>query len=654
MKKNLIIPLLLVLSIFGNAQIVFHVDTDALFYISENTLVYNGGGVQTKGNGKYDVHGNVMVVGSGSDLLRTLDNSGSGSKTNGGNFILRLNNPGTYSSSGYGQLYINGLSQSNITAIVDKEYRNIKHGTYQQIAMPFYQKPMSELSTELNKVFNNTRWSQNEILVYNNSRAVSDYLSIYSTTPKNTAYYMLGSKNLDTGTPPVSMPANAPLADGQVYTLRGVPYAAGISETLKDGGNVNFGSGGNAINEYNERYNSYLQDSFDASAGVWTGTFGKNLYQFGNPYFTNLDLSKIGYVETGATTDGNNITTIQGIRYSPGTVQSLPSGATYSTAAQYITFDTNPLSPTFGRPVGDISGIIIKPMQTFVLKLRSAAEQTLSFDNLRRFKNNARADGTSYTVTAAKGASSTQTMKQLGIIALDADKKELARTYYVVYPEAKTGHTTDVKTQVTLGGGNIFGTFEEHPVNGGYDTNYTGSYWLYINEANEVDFFGKAIPLALYKSEIKFLKFEIRENAELIEDGVHQLSTGIGFYYKDINGGEIKEAYQNQIIPMTSYEYNLYYGKGNAGTLGDTNIAKPSRTMVVYNQHIDSFVVRFDPDWNKAEINVFDFNGRLILSKKEVKTNSDFVLDINKKINTGYIVTAVSEKGEKISSKIIR
>ena len=181
--------------------------------------------------------------------------------------------------------------------------------------------------------------------------------------------------------------------------------------------------------------------------------------------------------------------------------------------------------------------------------------------------------------------------------------------------------------------------------------NYINAYWLYINEANENDFLGKAIPLALYNSAIKSLKFEIRENTELIENGVHQLSTGTGFYYKSPDG-QAMEILQNQVIPVTSDRYSLFYGKPS-GVLGTDGTAKPSRTKVVYHQLIDNFVVHFDPNWKTADIQVYDMSGKLILAEKKVLADKDYVLNLAK-ANSAYIVTAVSEKGEKISSKIVR
>lgn len=658
MKKNLLIVGFLAFSLSIGAQnVVCHVDANGIFYVGENALVYNGGGVQTNDNGIYDIKGNVMIVGSAADGFKTLQNAGTAPKTTGGNFILRLNTPATYATSTYGQLYIDGLAQTNITGIVDKEFRTKKHGTYQQIALPFKDKLISSLSTEFGKTFSNIRHSQNEVLIYDNRDVIQHNYSISNNTSKNTSYYMIGSKNFDSGTPPAGMVANAPTPNGSVYTVKGIPFANGASEPMNDAGlGTNFGVGGNAVTMYNEKYNTYLQDSWDYltnTSAPWTvATFGRNIYQFGNPYFTNLDLKHIGVSETGGIlnyNDGNNLVPIKGIRFDSGNVVSESNGSTYDTGAQYINFTSANV------PTGDL-GIVIKPMQVFVVKLEDNAagtggkNRTLTFDGLRRFKGTPRAASTDYSVTSLKNGKAAGTVKQLGIIGLDINGQELARTYYVVYPDATSGASSNRTVQTTLGSTNILGTYEEDPINGGYDMNLVNTYWLYINEANEDNFFGKAVPLAMYSNDIKSLKFEVRENTELVDNNVHQLSTGVGFYYKAPNG-MISEVAQNQVIPVTGSEYSLYYGK--AGTLGTEGSIKPNRTQVVYSKAVDMFIVRFDPNWKKADIVVYDLSGKIVISQKEVSTSKDFELNLSK-LNTGYIVTAVSEKGEKISSKIIR
>lgn len=652
MKKSLLTIGLIGAYICMDAQVLTHVDNSATFYVSANTLVFNGGGLQTKGSGIIDNHGNIMVVGTSGDVLKTVV-AGTGStadKLDGGNIVLRANDANSTNPDSYGQLFISGITQDKITGIVSKEFKAEKHGNgnyFQQIALPFYNKQLSTLSTEFGKTFGTTRWTQNEILKWNNAIVVSDhYTNLNNLLTDGTGYYMLGSKNnnLNADTPPSNLPTIAPTPTGSVYTLNGRPYAeVGVVSLQGAGNGISFGSGGNAINMYNEKYNTYLQDQFDSTSSLWLGSYGKNIYQFGNPYFTNLDLSKIGYTETGVG-DGNAIGNIWGVRYSPGTVTTLPGGSTYSTNALINTFDVN------GRPAGDI-GLMIKPMQTFVIKLRNSTPGTLDFNTTRRFKNTARGEGTDYSVTANKNGGS---LKQLGVIALNAAGEEMGRSYYVVSPIATTGHQASIATTVQAANSslNVIGTYEEDPVNGMYDNNYTSAYWLYINEANEQDFQGKPVPLALYSNAIASLKFEIRENAELIPAGQHGLSTGIGFYYKTSNG-TVAPISQDMTIPVSGLEYGLSYGMMNSTTLSTNDVSKPSRTKVVYNPSIDHYVMQFDPSWKKANIKVYDMSGKLVLTKDNVSTSQDYVIELEK-MKSGYIVTGVSDSGEKVNAKILR
>lgn len=653
MRKNLFAIGLLAATYSVQAQnILVHIDDTAITYVSDGTLLYSGGGFQTRGSGIIDVHGNIMIDGVSGDGFKTITTGGA-NKINGGNIVLRLNDPNTYASSTYGQLYINGLSQSNITGVVTKEFRTGRHGNsnsyFQQIAMPFNGKTVSSLSTEFGKTFNTSRYD-NPVLKWDNTNVVSvHFTSLASATSDPTGYYMLKSKNndLDASTPPVSLTTIAPTATGSVFTLHGQPYTnLSAPLTLQNGGNVNFGPSGSNKNVYNEKYNTYLDDSFEFTTTPWSGTFGKNFYQFGNPFLTNIDLSRIGYNESAGVTDGNAVSNIWGIEYNPGTVITLANGSTYATGSIVQTFDTN------GIPVGD-TGLIIKPMQTFKIKLRDNSPQTLNFNTLRRFSGTVRAASTDYSVVAAK-TTSTGTVKQLGVIGLDVNGKELSRTYYVVSPTFTTGHQTSAATSVQASAGkNMIGTFEE-ALNGGYDNNYL-NYWLYINEANELNFKGKNVKLVnYYTDQVISYKFEIKENAEPIANGAHALSSGIGFYYKAPNG-TVQEAKQGQIIPVTGAEYDLYYGEPSNIVLATTETAGASpRTLVIYDPSIANYFVRFDPNWKKADIEVYDMSGKLVISRKAVDTSRDFVIELDGKIKNAYVVKVVSDKGEIVNTKILK
>lgn len=655
MRKSLFaIGLLAAINSVQAQDVLLHIDDAATTYVSEGTLLYAGGGLQTRGTGIMDVHGNVMVEGTSTAAFRTITTAG-GAKTDGGNIVLRLNTPASFATSTYGQLYVNGISAANLTGIVSKEYRTTRHGNgnyFQQIAIPFAGKAYSTLSTELAKAFGTTRFTQNEILTWNNAAAVSNHVTnLANTTAAAPTYYMLGSKNnnLDLSAPPATLPTIAPTATGSVFTLSGTPVRAEdlATVTLQGGGaSATFGVNGSGTNQYGELYSSYLQDQFDRTNGYFSLTYGKNIYQFGNPYFTNLDLSRIAYAEAAAVTDGNAISNLWGVKYTAGTVLTQANGSTFTTGAQVQTYDLT------GVPVGD-TGLIIQPMQTFVLKLRDNTPQTLDFSTLRRFSSSVRAAGTNYSVTAAKNTNA-GTVKQLGVIALDAAGKEIGRTYYVVTPNATTGHQTSAATtiQASATGGDIIGTFEES-LNGGYDYNNT-NYWLYINEANEVNFKGKNVKLVTYNPTIvKSYKFEIKENAEPIADGAHALSAGIGFYYKTSNG-TLQQAVQGAVIPVAGTEYDLYYGEPSNIVLATNDTKAPIRTLVVYNPAIDNYIVRFDPSWKKADIEVYDMSGKLVISKKDAETSKDFVIELDKNIKNSYVVKVVSSTGDVVNTKILK
>ena len=654
MRKSLFAIGLLAVSYSVQAQnVLCHVDTNANMYVSEGTLVYSGGGVQTKGNGLLDVHGNVMVVGTAADAFKTIDAAG-GDKTDGGNIILRLNTPASYATSTYGQLYVDGLSQSNITGVVSKEYRTESHGGptnqsfFQQVALPFFGKALSTLSTEVGKTFNTGRYS-NPILKWDNTNAVANnYTSLATTTSDPSGYYMLKVTNQDWN-------PSAP-ATGNVFTINGKPYAplAGNVTLQNAAASVTFGPNGSGTNAYGEVYYTYLDDSFEYTTSPWAGTFGKNFYQFGNPFLTNIDLSNIGYTE-GPNGDGNAVKNIWGVEYNPGTVNTLPNGTTYATNSKVVTF--LPTGDGVAPAVGDVDLVVIKPMQSFKIKLRDNSLQTLNFNTLRRFKGTARAAGTAYDVNASRTANrnTSGTVKQLGVIGLDANQNEISRTYYVVSGSSVTGHQNSIATTVQASAGkNIIGTFEED-INGGYDNNYT-NYWLYINEANENNFQGKNVKLVnYYQDKVKYYKFEVRENSELIPAGAHQLSSGIGFYYKAENGNVI-QAKQGDIVPVTNEEANLYYGEPTiAGTLAvKEKKTSPSRTLVIYDPSVTNYIVRFDPNWKKADIEVYDMSGKLVISKKAVDASRDFVIELNNSIKNSYIVKIVSDKGETVNTKILK
>jgi hypothetical protein len=648
-----------------SAQITTHLDDNSIVFVEKDALYYNQGGTQIQ-QAIFKNRGKVMLKGNFGDFYKTVKSDHSevtqeeARQNIGGRLVNVLNEPAAFALPNttakgnhytYGQLYISGFDQNHITGYVQQEYRNVNHGDYQQISLPFYHKLLPSLSEELGKTFTPVRWSQNEILAWNNERVVFDNLNFSQPRTEATDYYILGNKN------------NSLDVSSLTRTLTGIPYTDG-DERIKilenAGANINFGTGGNATNQYNEKYNSYLQDGFELHNAIggkpWQGNYGRNLYQFGNPFLMNLDLSNIFIDE--AEGDGNYLSNIYGIRVeqAKGTVDYTPGVGGGSTAFRFVTWDS-----ATGSPVGDVDWLIIRPLSVFVIKLKDNTSQILNFNTLRQFAYTPRPASVPYTpnatketqtATQEKGITST-TVKQLGVIALDENNEEIGRTYYVVSPTAITGHSSDSKYQISASSNNVIGTFEEKP-SGGYDENFTSKYWLYINEANEIDFKGKAIPAVIYDERVKSLQFELRENAALLPEGASPLSSGIAFYYG--LGGQISAITQNQIVPVNAEnatEFQLYYGSPATLSTENEAITTRSKTIIAYNPAIEKHVIRFSPDWKSADIEVYDMSGRLVIKAKNHLTSNDYVINLSRADAAYYVKAVNTATGETASGKII-
>ncbi|MRM83348.1 T9SS C-terminal target domain-containing protein [Riemerella anatipestifer] len=405
-----------------------------------------------------------------------------------------------------------------------------------------------------------------------------------------------------------------------------------------------------------EKYNSYVRDAFAATDGKdWTEAngYGKNLYQLGNPFLTNLDLTKIPDEAKAK---------IRGIRIElAGTTYDTTNGTKYGTY-KYINF----IDAT-GTPigVGDISDGIIRPMHTFLIKTRDNSGVNIDFASLRTFSNtpsnqhiqvwtfSTPKTGLKTLSSSNTTLSSSSSIKQLGLIALDENRNEIGRTYYVVYPGAITGKPSgQATTQAQATRNDVIGTFEEK-ADGGYDAEAAKSYWLYINDANENDFKGKNILLMKNSADVKFLKFEIRENTNLLNEGESKLLSGESFYIESMSGGDLVKATHGEVIPATENYYNLYYGLPENRTLETIEVSRPADCAIVYDEAIKSYKLIFDSTWGSANIKVFDISGKLIGSDNGVSTSQPYSIYLPTGVQSTYVVVAQSEKGEVFSQKIV-
>lgn len=653
------------------SQVLTYVGNNALVTIQNQTLLYNGGGLQLAGTGTVNNSGNIMIVKNTatSDVVNIASTS---------SLNLKFN-----SSQNFGQLYIKDIPQANITGTVNKEYRaDANSGTTarQQIGLPFYNYTIANLVSNLAGSTANTggsylnvttttnnsagRFNPSSVFRWNNARARFEQIaaasSALATTNVGTAldYYIVPRRNSagtvvwdPAATTTISRFSGTPVSDVttvQSFSLTGA--AAGIS----------FGYNGSSANYFGERYYSYLDDPFQsktANNGGWDVLYAKNLYQVANPFLTNIDLRYIGLGET-PNSDGNNIPNLQGIAYyTSGLTWTRGTGTSYPVTGT-STGQTVKMTVSAGAfQAGDLSAnrLIIKPMSEFMIKLSADnGSNTLSkidFTSLRRFGFSSR-DNTTQTTNPSSRIYSDETdipadkiVKQLAVILYDKDSIEVGRTYYAISPSSISGNNPGNTLLQTYNDEAYIFTKEELST-GGEDINLSGK--LYINEANEVDFRSKEIPLYINYSEYPYyLNFEVYEKGNRVEEG---LTTGKNFYLKNSQGQFIKIEDGSSISLSGAQVLGLYYDLPEGATLGADN---NSNSQTIIAKKDGQWIVRFSKNWKNASVEVFSVGGQLLDAKTKINTNADYSIPVKKQSNALYLVKATSEKGEVVVKKIL-
>lgn len=660
MIKKLFLLNLGFFSSMGFSQVLTYVGNSALVTIQPQTLVYNGGGLQTAGTAVVNNSGNVMIRGTATGVPATEPKIDLASTS-----TFRIVSSNTNAAADYGQLYITGIAQGNISGVVNKEYTsdflNGPTGN-QQTGLPFYNFTTTQLvnafgagNLNVTNTTNNSsgRFNIASVFWWNNARARFDQVA-----NGGSAYDAAGNPSASFISPMTYYILPRRKADGTFFwspttekkTFSGTPASdlttSNVQMTLAGGYTGGFGVNGNAANYFGERYYSYLDDPFRSKTPNWSADYGLNLYQLANPFLTNLDLKFIARTDdVNLGSDGNYITNLEGVAYygNSNVNWNVTTGSTYPSPAVVLKTSDGYFQ------AGDVKSTMIKPMGVFIMKLNSNASQTLNLTKTRRFSATSRLLGTDYSVTANKSASegidTDKIVKQVAVVMYDLDGYELDRTYYAISPSAKNGYSSLATLQAYSGNRRIYTKEEKN--DGGLDANYNDK--LYINEANEIDFKSKQIPLYIdYADQAYQLKFEVYEKGERVEDG---LSDGSSFYFKNAEGQFVKIV-DGESISMNGSQQNLglYYEMPAGGTLGTDNATK-AQTIIAKKD--SQWVVRFAKDWKNASVEVYSAAGQLLNSKSQISTGTDYTIPLNYQAKSVFVVKAISDKGEVVIKKII-
>src|SRR5690606_7988092 len=113
-------------------------------------------------------------------------------------------------------------------------------------------------------------------------------------------------------------------------------------------------------NDYNEKYRTYISDEVRRAES--NPEYGRNHFQFGNPYTSNIDLSKL-----------STIPNLLGVSQISSTSWVYGSESETMTSSVKATYGG-------GSWVGDPEALIVKPFEPFVVVLDSVATSTVTFE----------------------------------------------------------------------------------------------------------------------------------------------------------------------------------------------------------------------------------------------------------------------------------
>ena len=680
MKKNLLALGALALGFSFNAQTLTYVDEGAKFYVSSGALVYSGGNWVLDSNIEKTVEnkGNIMIVG---DYKK-------GTKTNaasdGKEFVNVYTGP-----NDYGQVQI--LSSANATDALMTMQRPAASTNYfgadYAIAFPYkdkvtyFMKSFGKTEAEfrgscgLDVDCGAARYTMN-LYKWDNNQMEGDAVT---TADKFVAgdYYFINLRpdaNLQSAMTGIIGYKGTP--DPLSYLKTGKAVIKGQTEASFS--IIPYNTWKSYINNYNEYYKTYLGD-VDTKSLV----YNKNVYRFGNPYTSNLDLSDASGANSWLTilnggtrrklvqayTDQlikdftiTKRTDVYDVNWS-GTVGTTNVNWTYYTAK----FDGT-------QWTGNANALLIKPLETFNLNFpvinptalggtRTVNVEVSFKDANKTFKYTPSTPGTSTMIASNMKFSSGSMMSTFSpkILAsnyytavnidefyqneifllkdntIQADPVYLVGTKYYAMPTAKT---TSVSSSMIY----VNGINPDETVN--VDNKKA------FNEFNSIDYVGKPLGLGfnnLVDGNNYELKFNLYEGS--IFNNVKDLSAG-KFYIKDKLNNKVDEVSASSTYKFTasgdmSNRFEVYWksvSSGAAGTLATSSDAVTSSKTIIYKDGGNISTIKFENSLGKANVEVYDMSGKLLLTKKNVNTTSDFPIDLQ--IYGVYVVKVTYANGE--------
>ena len=680
MKKNLLTIGFLVLFVgLSKAQVLTYVDSGAKLYVGSSALVYSGGDFQLNSANSATVEnkGNITIVG---DYLK---GSTAGTAVDGKEFV------NVYTGANdYGQVKI--LSTAGNTDARMTMQRPAASSAYFNATFPIafpYKDNVNYLMTSFGKttadfkgdcavgvncgpsIYNMT------LRKWNNNLLVNDAVPTASTFNAGD-YYLLNLRNADMMAAMVGKIGYKGTPSPGAYSATAKGVINGSTETAFS--NLQYNTWKEYVNQYNEKYKTYLGDVNTTSL-----TYAKNTYRFGNPYTSNLDLSAFDganawlYIKNNSgnrtikqATDASMIkdfyvtkrTSSYGITWNPvtGSEDNNTSGSSTYHKAMY---DGTQWS-------GDPQALLIRPLETFNLNFARINPTNLGgtriLDVEVKFNDNHKtysyspsgslgttpipygrvaASSLRTESTSQKLASNTYNFYQAGIFLVN-NNKILGSPAFLV----GSNYNTESGTAST-------NTNDIYAFGINSDTSVAYDSKKDINTFNSNTYVGKPMGIGFNNLVIGNeyeLRFNLYEGS--IFNEVKDLSAD-KFYLLDKETQKVSEvsSANSYKFVVSNNDYNSrfeVYWKSYSpqGTLGTDVVNNTNKSTFVYYDN-GSNKIRFEKS-SKANIQIYEMGGKLVSDIANVATVNDYLLKLEN--NKAYIILVKYEDGTVRSLKTIK
>lgn len=608
MKKKLLLVALAAPFFMVTAQ---WTQTGGTVKVMPNTTKYVSGNYEVKAAAATSNEGNVNVRGN-------FTTQSGGTFTN----LFDIDNP-----NNYGQLIVNQSSMVN--GLVTGQFRNTDYNTFyfQPIAIPYSGITAGDIADA--SAIPNQRWQNHpKDGVFSGTRYLNPIFSWENEkfqlddSEKTESIESIKAYSINQGVSQLGQRLSSyegTLTNGTL-TYSGTAFS--VENNLQK-------------NEFGEVLFTYLDDLTTQMPTGWippngissnpvqANGYASNVFYFGNPYTSNLDLAQV-FSDTSQAThifqfNGNSFTEDgtgdgSGNSITAATLVAVKTGSNWG-GSGLSALTVRPFH-TFGvKTTGNFSNIIPEEAKTF--NARSGAMTFRGADKLYQIEMNLFNENSDY-------------VSQFYVIAHDSYQAA-----------AKAGNEA---YNLTIKDNEGFFTLQE---------NEDGSVAEELRHnkvlINGINTSYVAKPINVVMQVTKPGTFTIKG---ILSDDL--LSSGNRFYFEDKEAGKILE-----ITPEFSYvfdakkssddRFNIYWN-GLPDEMG-VNDAAIGNTLV-YKDGRD-YKVRFDNNWKQADIYVYNMIGQLVHVAKKVNTINDYVLPINGD-PSAYIVKIIGDNGEVATKKIVK